>query len=373
MNEKLNIFYLSVLAILFTVALTFLTLDAPIYLNRLIIENIDIPDYNPAITPDLIEEFIVKNNLRPIGYGSIVLVIILVAVGFVTRRSNLATLGSAILFLPTFGYFVSYMFFLSGLGILRLMYIPLWSTSIDLMRLGDIIYLPYIVITYPLSLLLSILTLDVNSPFFRFLLENRIIHYYMGGFHIDPRPPLAFILILLGLFIFTSSSLAWFITNFNRKTVANFWLYKYSRHPQYLGWIIWSYGVMLLASLTPVVRGGANPGASLPWMLSNIIVISIALKEEIHMTNTTGEEYSKYMEKTPFLFPLPDMIKRIMQFPFKLITKKNYPENTRDIITIFLLYSIILMLTSLPFILMSWPSPMGWSNWPFMLWPFNLN
>jgi hypothetical protein len=369
MKNKQSPIYLTGLAIIFTVTLVFLTLEAPIYLNRLLIDYLDIPDYNPAINPDLIEEFIVKNNLRPIGYSCLILTILLVIIGFATSKSKISAMGSAILFLPTFGHFVSYMFFLSGLGVLRLIWIPLWGISFDLMRLGDIVYLPYMIITFTLSLLFSLYTLDNNFPFFRFLIENGMIHHYMGGLHLDPRAPLAILLVVLGILIFIVSTVAWFYTYQSENGIADFWLYKYSRHPQYTGWIMWSYGVMLYASLTPVVRGGINPGASLPWMLSSVIVICIALNEEIQMTRRIGEEYIHYRNRTPFLLPLPKIVVKIIQFPFKLIMKKNSPETTGEVIGTLLLYSMILITLSLPFVLLKWPSSMGWSEWPYMLFP----
>ncbi|NIO37088.1 hypothetical protein GTO27_05230, partial [Candidatus Bathyarchaeota archaeon] len=50
---------------------------------------------------------------------------------------------------------------------------------------------------------------------------------------------------------------------FEKRKIYDFWIYKYSRHPQYLGFILWSYGVMLLTALAPVPRGGYQPEPSL--------------------------------------------------------------------------------------------------------------
>ena len=350
MREKSTLISLTGLAVIFTIALTFFTLEVPILLNRFFIDFLKIPDYNPAITPDLIEDFIVKNNLRPIGYGCLGIILILILVGFITKKTTFSTIGSIMMFLPTFGYFVSYMFFLSGLGVLRLIWMPLWGISLNVLKLGDIIYLPYMLISYILTFFSSFFNLDSNFFLYKFLHENRLTHFYMGNMHLDFRVTLVYFLIVLGTFIFIQSTIAWFYTRFKRNKVADFWLYKYSRHPQYLGWLIWSYGIMLFASLTPVVRGGANPGASLPWLISNLVVICIALNEENQMLEHNKTEYSTYREKTPFLFPLPKIITNIVTSPLRLIINKSLPETKKEVVITFLVYFILLSLMSLPFI-----------------------
>ncbi|NIN70195.1 MAG: DUF1295 domain-containing protein, partial [Anaerolineae bacterium] len=91
---------------------------------------------------------------------------------------------------------------------------------------------------------------------------------------IDIRRALAYLSIALGLLIFLLGTLAWFNAKLHRKETVDFWLYRFSRHPQYLGWIIWSYGLMLLAIQAPIPLGEENPGASLPWSISSLIIAS---------------------------------------------------------------------------------------------------
>jgi len=55
---------------------------------------------------------------------------------------------------------------------------------------------------------------------------------------VDIRRPLAYLLSELGLLIFVLGVLAWFYARFQKKGTADFWLYRLSRHPQYLGWIL---------------------------------------------------------------------------------------------------------------------------------------
>ena len=63
----------------------------------------------------------------------------------------------------------------------------------------------------------------------------------------------------------------------------------------------------------------------LPWLLMTMIIVGICLMEEIRMMKITGGAYSKYRESSPFLFPLPGWLNRILTWPGRLITKGEYP------------------------------------------------
>lgn len=369
MNEKdPRLPVLTLLAIVFTVALTFATLEAPRVLNRILANYLNFPDFHPAIEPELIEEFM--NHVRPIGYACLAVLTLLILVGFLTEKTGLSVLGSFALFLPTFGYFAAYMFFLSGIGILRLVWLPIWGPSTKLLKLGDIVYLPYMIIVYPLTLISSRIGIDAESPIVLILRRARIANYYWGKFHLDIRVPLAYGLIGFGLLVFLLGTIAWLYAKFQKGKIVDFWIYRFSRHPQYLGWLIWSYGMMLLASYTPVVRGGENPGASFPWLISSLLVICVALTEEIKMINKFGEEFVEYRDNTPFMFPLPRFITTVMTSPIHVLLKKDCPENGKEVIIVFLVYTVIVVSLSLPFVLLSWPPGTGWPEWPYNTWPW---
>jgi protein-S-isoprenylcysteine O-methyltransferase Ste14 len=323
---------LALLAVVFTVALTFATLEAPRVLNRVIRENLDVPDLHPFIEPELIEEFMSRNHVRLVGYTSLAVVVILMVVGLVTERRGLAYVGAIAFFLPTFGYFAAYMFFLAGLGMLRALWLPFWG---PLLKLGDIALVPYVILVYPFALL-----------------------------GIDIRRTLAYLAIALGLLIFLLGMLAWFYAKVQRKGTADFWLYRFSRHPQYLGWIVWSYGLMLLAIQAPIPLGGENPGASLPWLISLLIIACVALGEEVRMSKERGEEYEAYRRSAPFMLPLPGFISRVVSAPMRAVLRKNHPEDGRDLVLTFVVYLAMFVLLSLPFVLLNWPPQLGWSDWP---------
>jgi protein-S-isoprenylcysteine O-methyltransferase Ste14 len=262
-----------------------------------------------------------SNHVRAIGYGCLAAVVLLALAGLVTERRGLASLGSIGLILPIYAYFIMHMSFLAGLQVVTVLWAPFWG---DLVRLGDVAYLPYLVLSYPFSLI----GLDVR----RFLAE---------------------LCVSLGLLIFILGVLAWFYARFQKKGTADFWIYRFSRHPQYLGWIVWSYGLMLRVHLrNDTALGGSNPGASLPWVISTLIIICVALSEEIHMRRKQGAEYESYGRRAPFMLPLPRPLSQVISAPFRLVVRKSRPETGRDLVWVFGIYLVLSALASVPFLMM---------------------
>jgi len=280
-----------------------------------------------------IDQFMSSKHIRSIGYGFFAIMIALAAAGLITHKKGLASLGSLGFILTIYAYFVIHMSFLAGLGVLSALWLPLWG---DLVNLGDIAYLPYMILIYPFS---------------------------MAG--IDIRLTLIGLLISLGLLIFILGIAAWFYARFQEKGTADFWIYRFTRHPQYLGWIIWSYGLMLRATISRgIALHNTNPGASLPWALSTLIIICIALSEEYRMGNERGFEYEPYRSNTPFLLPLPRPLSQAIAAPFRLILKKDRPINRWDLMWTFIIYLGVIVVLSLPFILFDFPPGGSWSDWP---------
>jgi len=322
---------ISLLAVVFTVALTFATLQLPVILGNWLSNYF--PDIHPVIEPERVAEFMVV--ARPIGYACLVVIAILIVAGFMTGKKKLSIFGSFAFFLPTFGYFFASMFFLAGLGILRIPFIPFWDPSINLMNFGDISYLPYMALVYP---------------------------FWLAG--VDIRMAISWVAVGLGLFIFVMGTVTWFYGKVQRRKTVDFWIYRYTRHPQYLGFIIWSYGVMLIAAQQLVPMGGANPGASLPWLLTSLVIICIALAEENRMRKEDSERYLQYTATAPFMVPVPKLVATLITSPIRLLLKKNRPETGKELLATFAVYATLLILLSLPFVLLDWPPGIGWSDWP---------
>jgi hypothetical protein len=328
-DKKRSILFSSSITIMFTLAFTFASIELPRLFNNFL-SNI-FPDIHPYIEPDLIEEFLKK--VRPFGYASFLIIFLLILVGFLTTNKILSKLGAFAVFLPVFGSFASQMFFLAGIGILRVLWLPLFDSSAKLMKLGDIAYLPYMILVYPFSLL-----------------------------GLDIRLETAYIAIWIGIALFLFSTFTWIQSKFHKINVVEFWVYKYSRHPQYLGYIIWSYGVMLIATLYPVPRGGINPGPSLPWLISALIIVCISIKEEITMVNF-DIAYTTYRKNTPFMLPIPKFLSDKLSAHREFLFKNGQMVNLK-ILLLFVFYLIFLILLSLPFYLLDYPPGLGWMTWP---------
>ena len=281
-----------------------------------------------------LDRFMASRHVRAIGWACVALIVLLALVGLITEKRGLASLGSIGFILPIYAYFVMHMSFLAGLGILTSLWLPFWG---DLVRLGDIAYLPYILLVYPFSL-----------------------------FGLDIRRFLAGVFASLGVLVFVLGVLAWFYARFQKKGTADFWIYRFTRHPQYLGWILWSYGLMLSVSQRrDTLLQQTNPGASLPWVLSTLIIVCIALSEEVRMRREHGTEYERYASWAPFMVPLPRFLARLISAPFRLVLRKDWPTTGWDLVWTLTIYTSVVALLSLPFLLFDWPPGSGWMHWPF--------
>ncbi len=320
------------MSVAFTLALAFATVEIPRLINHTLAGYFI--DFDPRYQPQLIENF--TATVRPIGYALLAVIIGLIIVGFITKKRGLSSLGSIFLFLPTFGYFAASMFFLAGLGILRVGWMPFGDAE-TLLRLGDIVYVPYMI------------------PVYLFELAN-----------IDIRMALAYIAIGAGLFIFTLGTITWFYGKHQGRETVDFGIYEYSRHPQYLGFIIWSYGVMLLGALAQVFAGRRYPPVTLPWLIATLIIISVALMEEIDMRKKDREGYLGYRGSAPFMFPIPKRLSSLITSPIRTMFKSNLPRNRKQVIGTFAVYLGITIALSLPFLLIHWPPALRWIDWPYL-------
>jgi len=73
-------------------------------------------------------------------------------------------------------------------------------------------------------------------------------------------------------------------------------LYAYVRHPQYLGFLLMTLGMLIQWTTIPSL---------LMWPLLVILYIRLAKQEEKEMEAKFGATYREYESKVPMLFPLP--------------------------------------------------------------------
>ncbi|MEA3461227.1 MAG: HEAT repeat domain-containing protein, partial [Bacteroidota bacterium] len=264
------------------------------------------------------ELFIQGLHRRWIGYGSLLLIIGLIVLGYLTRKSGWAMAGAIGLFIPVFGQFAFSMFFLAGLGFLRVGWLPFLEISFDILDLGKVIYVPY-----------------------------WILMWFLGLFKWDAHNVLSWFFMAAGAFLFTWGVLLWFKSRYSGNKVATSWIYKISRHPQYLGWILWSYGFILYSPFEKTMKMSWSVPSSLPWLLMTTTIVGICMLEEIKMIKITGGSYQQYRESSPFLFPLPSWLNRILTWPGRLVTRGEYPSRRREVVWIVLIYTVILMALSL--------------------------
>jgi len=310
-------FLLLLLAVIFSIGLTFISVELPGLLNKALYNTVPALEGDSHADESTVfrtELFISHYHLRLIGYICFVLMMVLIAAGFITGKRGLASAGAVMIFLPVFAQFAAVMFFLAGLGMLNVVWLPVLDISFDAGRLGDIVYLPY-----------------------------RLLRSLFLKIGVDIHFPLVFLLIGIGLLLFVMGTFSWFISRQRKKDMADFWLYKISRHPQYLGWIIWSYGMLLALMRVRYPKRAWGIAASLPWLLSAMIIIGVALLEERKMKKQLGEQYEKYIKKTPFLFPLPKFISSIFAIPTRLLFKKRIPDRKGEIAIVLSIYIILLM------------------------------
>ncbi len=313
--KRLEPVFLVLMALVFTAGLMFASVEIPELVDRLLHGNVhflDVATGQNALSAYRTELFLSHYHIRAIGYASLGLIILLIAAGFVLEKRGLSSAGAVLLFLPVFGHFAATMFFLGGLGFLRFLWLPFLDISFDVMRLGDIILLPH-----------------------KWILDGAAL------LAIDLYKELPFIITGIGIFIFLMGVLAWMTGRIRKKEVTDFWIYRVSRHPQYLGWIIWSYGVLFLPG--PNLRQYVGVANTLPWLLAAMIIIGVAMLEERRMKQEHGDAYASYRERTPFLFPVPRIIRKIFSLPLRLIFRKPYPDRKREIAVVIALYTGLLI------------------------------
>jgi len=311
---------LVVLAGVFTIGLTFATVELPYLLDGLLQNTVRGPGFDSqadALSLLKTELYIGHFHLRLIGYACFGLTVLLVVVGFATRRHGAAAVGALALMLPVFAQFAAVMFFLAGLGLLNLLWLPVLDISFRVQELGAVIRAPY----------------QLWRWLFRLVGAN--------GYW-----PAVYLCIGGGLLIFFLGTLAWLRGRARHEGVADAWVYRFSRHPQYLGWILWSYGafLLLLQARYPMRSWGIE--ADLSWLLATMVIVGVAMLEELEMQRRHGAAYGEYARRTPFLVPLPRAVRRLFALPCRLLFRGDAPGRKREVAAIVSLYTVLLIAAS---------------------------
>jgi len=104
--------------------------------------------------------------------------------------------------------------------------------------------------------------------------------------------PISNIMILTGILLVV---LGWREVHSAQQELVTTGLYAYVRHPQYLGFITLTLGMMVQWATLPTL---------LMWPLLVILYYQLAKQEEKEMEAKFGEKYRKYKSKVPMMLPL---------------------------------------------------------------------
>ena len=308
------------LAVVFTTGLTFATVELPGIVDDLLQNRIATPggdSHADTVARLKTELFMAHYHVRAVGYAAFFLLIGLIVFGFATRHTGLAALGAFGVMLPVFAQFAGVMFFLAGLGVLNALWLPVLDVSYELQQWGRVIDVP-----------------------------NDLLQWLLGLVGIHSSWPIPLFFVGSGILIFLLGVYAWLAARAQGKTVADAWVYRLSRHPQYLGWILWTYGAYLLLHRMQYPKRSWGIGASLPWLLSTMVIVGVALMEELHMRRRHGTAYDDYRRRAPFLFPVPRAVARLAGAPFRILFGKEQPERGREVLAVVSLYAVTLMAIS---------------------------
>jgi len=312
-------------ALLATLFFTYVTLQIPRFLKSL---------YN-GVFYDLFSHF--KGGLDPITiFGDLILILVLIiAIKGITRKRYLASVLSAVVyFTPTLFVFVVGMSTLfTGLEILVFLIGCIFRVcGIEgdvLLRLfgsGQVFFVPYWIA----------ITAYASEGDRIWANIEQVRDVYGGTF------------IIVGLLVLFLGVAAWLNTKYQGRRLVDSGIYRLTRHPQYLGYILWSYGMLILSTYNQAPW--RQPVAvTLNWFVSSLILVGLALAEEINLRTDDGLNYSDYAERASFMFPLPRSVRRVASTPFKIMWGSDHPENLRMVFTTLALVFLVVSLPDLIF------------------------
>ncbi|MFW9906035.1 MAG: methyltransferase family protein [Candidatus Thorarchaeota archaeon] len=326
MEIKGDLIVAVMLSILFTIGFFYLFVTIPSVLHEILLPFIPDPYFSGRELEPLYDSIVKEFGL--IGSVIFLLLIVLIILGVIIKRFDLSFLGSFTLYLPIFANFCFIMFMFAGLGITRLLWYPIIQINPSLLELGDFIPPLYFLGSDLFYFIYSLIPPPLDALIFFFLDFSFLFQIMM----------LIFLLIGLGIFIF--SVITWFYGKFSGIHLLDFWIYKYSRHPQYLGLLIWSYSLTgLLASLA------SSP--TIIWLISALFIVGAAIQEENHLMMVFKEEHEKWRQTTPFLLPVPTRISNGIQWLVRHVIKKDWPSNHKEILMVLAFFGIMIIFSSM--------------------------
>ena len=102
---------------------------------------------------------------------------------------------------------------------------------------------------------------------------------------------------------------------------------------------------MLILSTYNQAPWSTPTAITLNWLVSSLILVGLALVEEINLRSDDGLNYVEYADRVSFMFPLPRSVRRVVSTPFRIIWGGDYPENLR---MVFATLALVFLAVSLP-------------------------
>ena len=260
-------------------------------------------------------------TLKVFFFIGLIIMIILVVLGLFIKRFKLSFVSSVTLLLPIFGYLSISMTWLSGLSALLMLWLPIAENYPEILHLGDCVFFPVYMTIY-------------------------------GGWQFL----FPVLIMLIGIFLFFLGVLSWIRGESSKYEYVSFLIYRYSRHPQYLGYSMATYGMLILIGFRP----GLENWFSVPtlfWLLSTICIIGVAIHEENTLLAMDNPDYRKWRDHTAFMIPFPRFISNLFLIPLKVILKKSWPENDREIVIAQSIYFVLFSILSIPIVVLFCPYP----------------
>jgi protein-S-isoprenylcysteine O-methyltransferase Ste14 len=153
--------------------------------------------------------------------------------------------------------------------------------------------------------------------------------------------------ILLGALVMFLGIAAWLDGKRKKFDLVTQGVYQLIRHPQYLGFILWGYGVLVYSTH----RQAPFHHPLMPtfnWVLSSLMLIGLALVEEMELRKAYPQ-YKVYARKVSFFVPLLGVVRGIVARPWKALWKGEYPSTYRMVLVTFSLLFVLLLLPGLLF------------------------
>jgi len=315
-------------ALLVTLLFTYVTLRIPGFLSSI----------RDGVLYDLCRHFIrIGMRLDPIvilGDVFLILVLVIAIIGITRKRYFASLLSAVVYFTPTLFVFVARMSTrFTGLGILTYLIAYVFREYKIFSRyLWKFFYVGQVFLT-PYWLAITAYASEGGRIWANI---EQVRDIYGSTF------------IVVGLLVLFLGVAAWLNTKYQGRRLVDSGIYRLTRHPQYLGYILWSYGMLILSTYNQA-PWRQPVEITLNWFISSLILVGLALAEEINLRTDDELNYVEYTNRVSFMLPLPRSIRRVALTPFRIMWGGDHPENLRmvfkTLVLVFILVSVPELIT----------------------------